>query len=52
MKDLKECPSCAMEVEVDSKVCPICQYEFPSQPKSIQWVAILLILAFLLWFFL
>jgi len=45
----KECPSCAMEVDADDKICPICQYEFPTQMKGTSWVAILLILAFLLW---
>ena len=45
----KECPSCAMQIDKDEKICPICQYEFPSQPKAISWVAILLILIVLLW---
>lgn len=52
MKATKECPSCAMEIEEQAKVCPICQYEFPSQPKSIQWIAILLVIALLLLFLL
>ena len=45
----KECPSCAMQIDKDEKICPICQYEFPSQPKAISWVAIVLILIVLLW---
>ncbi|UII32491.1 zinc ribbon domain-containing protein [Fulvivirga ulvae] len=48
----KECPSCAMEVEADSKVCPVCGYEFPGFGKGIQWVAILLVLLMLLFFIL
>jgi RNA polymerase subunit RPABC4/transcription elongation factor Spt4 len=46
----KECPSCAMEIDRDSKVCPICQYEFPPQQTGLRWLAILLaLLLFLLW---
>lgn len=45
----KECPSCAMQVGVEEKVCPICAYEFPTRMKGTSWVAIILILAFLLW---
>jgi RNA polymerase subunit RPABC4/transcription elongation factor Spt4 len=44
----KECPSCAMEVDVGSKVCPICGYEFAEFTPIIKWVALLLILTFLL----
>lgn len=50
MSSTKECPSCAMEIDKSEKVCPICQYEFPLQPKAVQWVAILLIIALLLLF--
>ena len=39
----KECPSCAMNIDVDEEVCPICQYEFPKTSKGIQIVAIILI---------
>lgn len=46
--DKKECPSCAMEVPKDSKICPICSYEFPKQNPVYQWVAILLVIVFLL----
>ena len=52
MKKVKECPSCAMQIEKDEKVCPICQYEFPTQPKAFSWIAILLIIALLLLFIL
>ena len=46
----KECPSCAMEIDANSKVCPICNYEFPQANKSYKWIAILLIILFLLYF--
>ena len=47
-----ECPSCAMKIDADSKVCPICGYEFPSRPAIVKWVAILLVLLLLLlWVF-
>jgi len=51
MSKKRECPGCAMEVDADSDICPICGYDFPKQPKSIQiavWVFILLVL---LWIF-
>ncbi|HCZ37658.1 MAG TPA: hypothetical protein DHV26_17185 [Cytophagales bacterium] len=44
----KECPSCAMEIEVGLKTCPICQYEFPRYSASIRWTAILLVVVLLL----
>ncbi|MEP1031981.1 zinc ribbon domain-containing protein [Ekhidna sp.] len=45
----KECPSCAMEVAVKSKVCPICQYEFSEISTGYKWIAILLIIVMLLY---
>lgn len=45
----KECPSCAMEVDAKSKECPICGYEFTDFSPGIKWVAILLILLFILY---
>jgi RNA polymerase subunit RPABC4/transcription elongation factor Spt4 len=45
----KECPSCAMEVDTKSKICPICGYEFTQQSTVAKWVAILLVLLFLLY---
>lgn len=45
----KECPSCAMEVDDKEKTCPICQYEFPTQAKGTTWVAVLLLVAIVLW---
>ncbi|MCW5911355.1 MAG: hypothetical protein KIT62_09790 [Cyclobacteriaceae bacterium] len=44
----RECPSCAMEVEVNNKVCPICGYEFPGFSPAMRWIAILLAVALLL----
>ncbi|MBL0741473.1 hypothetical protein [Chryseolinea lacunae] len=45
-----ECPSCAMEVDANSKTCPICSYEFPPKARGLKWVAFLLaIFLLLLW---
>ena len=44
----KECPSCAMEVDASSKVCPICQYEFAETKTSYKWIAILLVISMIL----
>ena len=48
--DTKECPGCAMEIEEDARVCPICGYEFPRQPLSVQIMAWLMILLLIWWF--
>ena len=40
----KECPSCAMDVDAKSKLCPICGYEFPSINLGLKVIAIVLIL--------
>ena len=48
----KECPSCAMEIDNDEAVCPICQYEFPPKSKINIMVAVLLIIVFILFFIL
>lgn len=45
----KECPSCAMEVDAKSKECPICGYEFAEFGSGVKWVAILLIVIFILY---
>jgi len=45
----KECPSCAMEVDAESKTCPVCHYEFTNHSMGIKFVAILLVLLFLLY---
>jgi len=44
----KECPSCGMDIEADKNVCPICQYEFPASGGFNKWIALLLVLIFLL----
>lgn len=45
----KECPNCAVEVPKEKESCPLCGYEFPQpQSKLSKWVAILLILLFLI----
>lgn len=51
MSKTKECPGCAVEVDDQSEVCPICGYEFPKQPLSLKiavWGFILLILLWIL----
>jgi len=45
-----ECPSCAVEVDKENDVCPICGYEFPKQSLSFKigvWILILLVLTWL-----
>jgi RNA polymerase subunit RPABC4/transcription elongation factor Spt4 len=46
----KECPSCAMEIDAKSTVCPICGYEFPVQNKIYVAVAIILLIVIALYF--
>lgn len=46
----KECPGCAMEVDREAEVCPICEYEFPQQSAGVKimiWVMIILLLLWL-----
>jgi RNA polymerase subunit RPABC4/transcription elongation factor Spt4 len=43
----KECPSCAMEIDADSRICPICGYEFPGTKMGYKWIAILLVILIL-----
>lgn len=45
---LKECPSCALDVDEDAAVCPYCRYEFPQQRSSLK-VAALVMALLLLW---
>jgi predicted nucleic acid-binding Zn ribbon protein len=44
----KECPSCAMNIGADEKVCPVCGYEFPHQSRIFIAVAVILALIFIL----
>jgi RNA polymerase subunit RPABC4/transcription elongation factor Spt4 len=39
----KECPSCAMEIDDKSKICPICAYEFVGYSGAVKWTAIVLL---------
>jgi hypothetical protein len=43
-----ECPSCALDVDDDVRVCPYCNYEYPQQKQSVKVVAIIMALL-LLW---
>ena len=47
----KECPSCAMDVDSKSKICPICQYEFAEIATGYKWIAIMLTVIMLLYLF-
>lgn len=38
-----------MEVEAKSKTCPVCGYEFAEYSSSYKWIAILLVVLFLLY---
>ncbi|MEP5612719.1 MAG: zinc ribbon domain-containing protein [Cyclobacteriaceae bacterium] len=49
--ETKECPSCAMNIDVSSKECPICQYEFSEIQVGYKWIAVLLAIIFLLYLF-
>ena len=44
----KECPSCAMEIDANEEICPICQYEFPRTKTGYVWVAVILAIILLL----
>jgi RNA polymerase subunit RPABC4/transcription elongation factor Spt4 len=46
-----ECPGCAVEVDANEDICPICGYEFPKQSMGFKigvWILILLVLSWLL----
>ncbi|HEU5290918.1 MAG TPA: hypothetical protein VFU05_09770 [Cyclobacteriaceae bacterium] len=46
----KECPSCAMQVDAKSNICPICSYEFTDTNNGyLKWIAIILAILFLLY---
>ena len=42
----KECPSCAMQIDANSRVCPICKYQFAEQPSRLKWTALVLAILF------
>jgi RNA polymerase subunit RPABC4/transcription elongation factor Spt4 len=43
----RECPSCALMVDADAKVCPVCDHKFNPYSKWVQWLAMFLIILFL-----
>ena len=49
---LRECPSCAMEVDAEADACPVCGYEFP-EPRAgfgpVAWLFVALMLLPVLW---
>jgi len=49
MSKTKECPGCAMEVDANADVCPICEYDFPRQSIATQVAVFFLIILMLLW---
>jgi RNA polymerase subunit RPABC4/transcription elongation factor Spt4 len=46
---VRECPSCAMNVDQSEEVCPICGYEFPVTKKGTYVVVWLMILLMIIW---
>jgi hypothetical protein len=42
----KECPACAMEIDADKKICPICGYEFPEGQPLFKVLVVLLVIVF------
>ena len=48
----KECPSCAMTIDKAAKTCPVCGYEFPRPNRLYQFVAIFLLLLFIIFYLL
>ena len=45
----KECPSCAMDVDAASEICPICSYEFPTVSMSLKVGAWLMLILMIIW---
>ena len=48
----RECPSCAMPVDADAAVCPVCGYEFPQARPGFgpaAWLFVALMLLPVLW---
>ncbi len=46
----KECPGCAVEIDDDADVCPICGYELPKQPAGVRIMAWFMIILLIWWF--
>jgi len=49
---VKECPSCAMDVDKSARECPVCGYEFQHFSLWKQIVAVILLVLFVLYFIL
>lgn len=49
----RECPSCGVEVPLNSNRCPICNYEFPIRASytfsRLRWPAAILLIVLFLW---
>lgn len=45
----KECPSCAMDVDATSEICPICGYEFPASSPVRTIGAVFMLILILIW---
>jgi hypothetical protein len=45
----KECPSCAVEIDANAEVCPICGYEFPQQSLTVKILVWVMIILLVLW---
>lgn len=46
----KECPSCAMMIDADENICPICKYEFPKNSLIFKLGVVILLAAIILYF--
>ncbi|NJN42993.1 MAG: hypothetical protein HC811_12950 [Flammeovirgaceae bacterium] len=49
MPKTKECPSCAMKIEATSEECPVCGYQFQNYGSWVKWLAILMVIVFILY---
>lgn len=52
MAELRECPSCAMEVDAEATECPVCGYEYPVPKRTFgpaAWLFVALMLIPVLW---
>lgn len=47
MPSKKECPGCALEIDRNREVCPVCGYEFPQTGRSFRLVVWLMLAIFL-----
>lgn len=45
----KECPGCAVQVDDDAEICPICGYEFPRQSAGVKIMAWVMIILLIVW---